>query len=174
MLRWDVDINSTRGACSFSLHGDGFGADKYFSSWFNLTQDVSHEGNPADCPTLLYLFGNRVKSRMLKCRPQIEEVDVDIRFEPRSLMINPNYPPSLVPGSARPPLDDFMAYSTGTAVPIPMLPEPGYFSFDLMAVQLPVKEYRIDLFTTAAIWGTGGIPADELFSDVGKLSRALT
>ncbi|KAK2811955.1 hypothetical protein FQN50_001662 [Emmonsiellopsis sp. PD_5] len=174
MLRWDVDINSTRGACSFSLHGDGFGANKYFSSWFNLTQNDSYKGNPADCPTLLYLFGNRAKTQMLKCRPQIQEVDVDIRFESRSLKINTNYPPSIVPWSARPPLDDFMAYSNGTAVPLPMLPAPGDSSFDLMAVQPAVDEYRIDLFTTAAIWGAGGTPADELFSDIGKLSTALT
>ncbi|KAK2773061.1 hypothetical protein FQN53_004289 [Emmonsiellopsis sp. PD_33] len=67
-----------------------------------------------------------------------------------------------------------MAYSNGTAVPLPMLPAPGEFSFDLMAVEPPVEEYRTDLFTTAAIWGAGGTPADELFSDIGKLSAALT
>ncbi|KAK2736811.1 hypothetical protein FQN55_001400 [Onygenales sp. PD_40] len=174
MLRWDVDINSTRGACSFSLQENGIGADKYFSSWFNLTRDDTHKGNPADCPTLLYLFGNRAKTHMLKCRPQIQEVDVDIRFEPESLKINTNYPPSIVPWSARPPLEDFMGYSNGAAVPLPMLPAPGEFSFDLMAVEPPVEEYRTDLFTTAAIWGAGGTPADELFYDLGKLSAALT
>ncbi|KMU86833.1 hypothetical protein CIHG_04622 [Coccidioides immitis H538.4] len=174
LLRWDVEINSTRGACSFSLHEKGVGAPKYFSDWFNLTQNVAYEGNPADCPTLLYLFGNQVETRMLKCRPQIQEVDVDVRLEPRSLMINPNHPPSIVPGSARPPLDDFMAYSNGTMVPIPFLPGPGFFDPDFIAVQAPRKEYRIDFFTTAAIWGAGGIPADELLSDTGKLSATLT
>ncbi|EEP75351.1 predicted protein [Uncinocarpus reesii 1704] len=172
--RWDVEINSTRGACSFSLHENGVGAPKYFSDWFTLTRNVVLEGNPADCPTSLYLFGNQAKTRMLKCRPQIQEVDVDIRLEPRSLKINPNYPPSIVPGSARPPLDDFMAYSNGSMVPTPFLPERGYFDPDLIAVEAPRKEYRTDILTTAAIWGTGGIPAEELLSDTDKLSAALT
>ena len=180
--RYDLFVNSTRRACSFSLHGTGVGGAEYFSSWYNMTQDSyklnrtldeAHGGSLADCPTALYLFGDRDKTRMLRCRPQIEEVDVDFRFEQRSLMINPDHPPSIVPGSARPPLGDIRAYSSGTAVPDTMLPEPGFFNFDLMAYTAPREEYNIDHLTTAAIFGAGGIPAAELLSDTGKLARAL-
>lgn len=184
---YDVVVNSTSRTCSLSFRESGVGADKYFSRWYNTTVD-SHKlnrtldetrgGSLADCPTVLYLFGDQERTRVLQCRPQIEEVDVAFRLEPRSLMINPNRPPIIVPGSARPPLGDLRAYylrsyPTGTPVPETMLPEPGFFNFDLMAYNAPMEENRLDLVTTAAIFGAGGIPADELLSDADKLSRAL-
>lgn len=69
------------------------------------------------CPTRIFTYGEINSSQsvtdmnVLKCRPQIEQVDVDVRLTLPSYRIDYKKPPTVVPGSGKVILD--AVYQTG-------------------------------------------------------------
>lgn len=131
------------------------------------------------CPTRIFAFGRSnstsglVEISVLKCRPQIEQVDVDVRLSLPSLKIDELKPPSVIPNSNKTLLD--AVYQTrGEWVDI--FPTEYRMSAFLPIMDLPTKEDHTTELSgayTAAIYGVNGTQPEDLLDD-DKHEKALS
>lgn len=99
---------------------------------------------------------------IIECDAKIEEVDVDVRLQVPSFSFDPSFEPRIVSGSSRASMNT--SYKS-----FPSLQ--GMEKYLMALTSLPGGEpvLPVDQTMQAAIYGMGGVPADELLNDADKL-----
>lgn len=176
------------------VDGCGFAKDDYIyavieSPWgyfsgvndrFDKTLSMQELLQPGylHCPTRLFAFGRSnstsgaVDMNVLKCRPHIEQIEVDVRFSLPSFKINELKPPSIILNSNRTLLD--AVYQTGGQW-VDIFPSDYRMEDFLPIMDLPTREdHTSELSGTyiAAIYGANGTQPDDLL-DPDKHEKAL-
>ncbi|KAK2748362.1 hypothetical protein FQN57_001020 [Myotisia sp. PD_48] len=106
------------------------------------------------------------KITVLRCRPKIEEVDVDVLLKVPSLDFDLSRPPSVVMGSARVVHDHHFDGTNSSVYPV-------YSGHFLAMPELPFN-HELDPETAVSITSRYGVPIEELISNSTKLIDSLT